>query len=259
MKFNFIDTDRYPPRALASPSKKLVAYWTPKAGCSLMAKMFLIYIGNYDNHLSPIYQRDLYTQQQLKNHNERQYLCNQNDSFYEDYVKIQMVRNPYDRAVASFIKYLHIAKNRITLSFQSYLELILFGNSVIDPSEKTFIEHHFLPQYMTSKLDHVIKMENITQDLYELHKKYDILLKYTAQEVEPSYQTQFYNPEITHKCSCEQFRFTDNGLQNMNSKQIGVPRYELFYNQYCKNMVGKIYAKDIEYFDYDFPYKNLAL
>jgi hypothetical protein len=261
MRNNFIQESEYCPRVLPDPKNKLAMYWSPKAGCSIIARMFLIHINSYDHNRSCIKQRDEYTKNIKQTHKDKadflSHMPNQDKQFYKNFFNIQLVRNPYSRAVSSFIKYLHQAQNNLTLSFQSFLELIIIGNSTRwGRKSRSFLEHHFLPQYMID-CDFIIKIENIVDDLALLKKTHGLDLDYNDNEVEPSYQSGKYTTKDSDtSCSVAPFRFTSehNGLINMQDLSVGIPEYKLFYNQYCKDMVEKIYGKDIDFFNYDFPF-----
>lgn len=261
MRNNFIAKSAYCPRVLPDPKNKLSLYWSPKAGCSIIARMFLIHMELYDHNRSCIRQRDEYTKNIKKTYKDRadflSHMPNQDEQFYKNFLKIQLVRNPYSRAISSFIKYLHQAEDNLTLSFQSFLELIIIGNSTRwGHTSRSFLEHHFLPQYMVN-CDFVIKIENIVDDLALLKQKHGFDLDYNDKEVEPSYQSGKYTiKDSVIWCATAPFRFTakSHGLINMQDLSVGIPEYKLFYNQYCKDMVEQIYGKDIDFFGYDFPF-----
>jgi hypothetical protein len=243
---NLYDITSYSPRVLVNKDKNIAFYWSPKAGCSVVAKIFLKYINYYNNDNNPVIeQRDSYITQQI---NSTTNICdrsNQNNLCYKNYFKIQMVRNPYTRAISSYLKYLHIYRN-ISLSFHKYLELIL---------TKTMKEHHIWPQYLIppTSLDYIIRFENMESDILDLCSKHNICFEYSTEPVEPSY-TRFTN-DTTNNCANIDYRFIDdNIIINSINNITGIPPYYLFYNTDCKLLVEQIYGYDIEIFKYEFPY-----
>jgi hypothetical protein len=156
-----------------------------------------------------------------------------------------MIRNPYSRAISSYLKYLHIYQN-ISLSFQKYLELIL---------TKTMKEHHIWPQYLISptSLDYIIRFENMESDILTLCSKYNICFEYSTEPVEPSY-TRFTNDTISNCANIEYMFIDSNTIVNKTNGIVGIPQYHLFYNSHWKLLVEQIYGYDIEIFNYEFPY-----
>lgn len=251
---NIIKLNQYAPRCLTNREKKIVMYWSPKAGCSTLAKIFFSYIGVEYDKTNPIITRDNYCYGLRSSVEDRKYWCNQELCFYDDCFKLQLVRNPYTRAVASFLKFLNLSADKISMSFQIYLETIISANSLV---ESAFIEHHMVPQYMidTKNLNYILKLENLQEDIDILYSKYNISLVY-QQDKEESY-TKYRNTNINYNVSNLLYRYIKephNSFYAAQNKTFGIPEYYYFYNKYCKKMVEQIYGEDIEIFEYCFPY-----
>jgi len=243
---NFYSIKEYNPRVITNQTKNIAFYWSPKAGCSIVAKIFLKYLNLYNDKEPVILQRDAYIAQKALRAKTVCDKCNQGNICYKNYFKIQMVRNPYSRAISSYLKYLHINTDELSLSFETYLELIL---------TKTMKEHHMWPQYLIDieSLDYIIRFENISQDIQNLCNQHNICFEYSTQPVEPSY-TRFVNNH-NYNCATIPYKFIhSNKLINTTDNTIGIPEYNFFYNERCKKLVETLYGYDIEIFKYSFPY-----
>lgn len=244
---NFHAVTSYNPRVLVHHNPGVAFYWSPKSGCSVVAKMFLEYTSFIQPDVPIIRQRELYCKHIETTYKDKTYWCNQHVSVYNNYLKLQLVRNPYSRAISSYIKFLDMYKNNIALSFQSYLQLILTGK---------LLEHHMLPQYMIDKnlIDYILKLENIAQDVHYICNQYNVCFNYTTEQVELTY-TRFHANNMHDNCSSTVFKIDNTGrIWNTYRQMYGMPEYKYFYNSYCKKMVEDIYGYDIEIFNYSFPY-----
>lgn len=239
------------PRALVSPEHSLAIYWSPKAGCSTTAQIFLSLLGLYRDDGSVIEQRDEYCEKLLQEYvnntttEYRSLLCNQDDIFYKNYIKLQVVRNPYSRVVTSFLRYLELFIPK-QLSFNQYLEGIQKG---------LILEHHMLPQFMTNQINHILHLENLEEDLAWFNEHYGYSIPYKKYPKE-SYN-KIINLDISEYYGDKILSFTKNGLPffiNKNKVQYYIPSYKYFYNTYTKQLVENIYMKDISFFRYKFPY-----
>lgn len=244
MQHNLIQSK---PRALADEQHKIAIYWSPKAGCSTVAKIFLLLIGKYQNDIPVIKQRFEYIENTYAKCNGSLIkICNCSDEFYADYLKLQIVRNPYARAIGSFLKYLMVNAPK-QLSFENYLTQIYMGK---------LIEHHMLPQYMTNKIDHILRLENLSDDINYINSIYNISLPYAFYDKE-SYKT-YIKPEIQCNYSSLELGMTPGNIPyTINSNFCivrGIPSYQYFYNDITINLVTEIYQKDIEYFKYTYPF-----
>jgi hypothetical protein len=253
---NLIKLSQYCPRVMANADKKIAMYWSGKAGCSTLAKIFFTYIDMPYDENNPIDTRDDYSRYVKSATDNRSYWCNQDLSFYSDYFRLQLVRNPYSRAISAFLKFLHMNEDKISMSFQMYLETIIAVNS-LGGNDNILLEHHMLPQYMINldQLNYVLKLESLKKDIDCLYKQYNISLFYKENKDE-SYN-KYIKPNINYSAANVVYRFIGNNNSNFFSithKIFGIPEYKYFYNRYCKNMVDYIYGLDIETFEYSFPY-----
>lgn len=200
-------------RVLTSCQKNIAMFWTPKAGCSTAVNIFLDYVGFEYSSYEWIHEaRMLYEKTQ----------CKYSDSL----VKFQIVRNPYDRAVSSFLECTRW-KNKQSgkpYGLKEMTELFVeFLNSVKRNELKDSCKFHSLRQYMTPNLDMVLKLENLEKEISLLNQKFGLSLRYF-----------YYNRHS--------FR---NSLGNLYEDV-----YSKIYNQDSLKLVEEIYSKDFEFFGY---------
>lgn len=245
------------PRVLVNSDRSIAIYWSPRAGCSTAAKIFLQYIGQYDynNCVYQIEHRDLYSNNLEKQYSNtdpseeaiiRPLLCNQIDIFYKNYLRLQIVRNPYSRVISSFMKYLTITIPR-QMTFEEYL---------INIKNDHNFEHHMLQQFMTDELDDIIYLENLETEIKRVNIKYNINLPYIKNGKLESYSNIFINKNFIYYGD-KYLGFSKNYIPyyiDDNNIIYGIPSYRYFYNEYTKNLVSEIYQKDIEFFNYSYPY-----
>ncbi|MBM7571383.1 hypothetical protein JOC48_001879 [Aquibacillus albus] len=156
---------------------------------------------------------------------------------YNEFFKIGFVRNPWDRIVSSYF-YLKNGgmKNKNDLYMQQQLDRFnSFSDFIYELHlNKNFRKEmlkkvHFKPQYswmMNSigelEMDYVGRFENLTEGFEIIKRKLN-------------------KPEAK--------------LKNYNSSKHDP--YWKYYDKELIQCVGEIYKKDIELFNYDFPYEKL--
>ena len=101
---------------------------------------------------------------------------------------MKIVRNPYSRAVSSFLSAnlsavkhgYKVDGNYIDTSFFEFLNLY---------KNKKLVDMHWTPQYeeMKSKIvyDEIIHLENLDNRIKEINKKYDLKLKINSDSWSP--------------------------------------------------------------------------
>lgn len=198
-------------RALISKEKKLIFLWTPKSGCTTVKNIFFDYIGI-----------DIPKNNMMFVHDSsfKKYFINKMPKEFNKYLKIQFVRNPYEKATSGFLTHLQHKKwskceIKENLNFNDFLEK-LKSKSLIDCRQCFF---HNQSQFMTKNIDEVIKIENLSEELKIINKKYNLDLKNVSYE------------------------------KHSHRKQIG-GSYEDFLSFENINLINQIYWKDITFFKY---------
>jgi len=229
-------------KVLRNDPCNLLILWSAKAGCSTALQMFFKYINyQYDNnkfiHMSRI---------QYENTVQPNIFPNN----YNNYITLQVVRNPYIRAVSSYLvstireesyykdassenyQLINISNN---LRFIEFLELLYYHIE-----SKSNIDIHYDIQSMTHsyipiRLNNIIKLENFEQDIKNINQKYNLKL----------------DPYIKYDSHAHNSLTSDYVFYHKTQPK----EYYLYYkDKKTKNLVKKIYSQDIENFKYLYPY-----
>ena len=150
-------------------------------------------------------------------HNTASTYIKKYERYFDNYFKFSVVRNPWDRLVSGYFYHRALGygshKDRYGKSFKEFVQKI-----------ETFPQRHFLVgqyNYINIKgvdvLDYLIKFESLEEGFCEVSKKLNFKIKtlYDVRKTEHKHYTEYYNDET-------------------------------------KQIVAEKYAKDIEYFGYEF-------
>lgn len=224
-------------------NNKFIIDWTPKAGCTTVTKMvfgemgileeamqYSEWIHDFRGKLPQIYPNLLASSSQLLS---------------KDYIKIKVVRNPYLRAVSSFLDAslnatthnYKVGGEFINVSFLEFLNLYKRGE---------LVDVHWKPQYKDIEsefdFDEIVQLENMNIRIDEVNKKYNLNFKVNSHS---SHHRKKDNSKTKFVGTT---KYRDIVRDNNDTK---VPTYDNFYNFEIKNLVYEIYEKDFEVYGYD--------
>jgi hypothetical protein len=209
-------------RALISTQNKLAILWSPKAGSASACEIFFKYCDNFDYkkhywiHNARIeYQK---SHPEIYKHNFMSMIHDPN------YRVIQVVRNPFLRAVSSYFYYLSYCNNPI--NFNIFLKNIQ-EKKINCPNAV----YHSRKQFMTEHISDVIKIENMELDINKINHKYNITLEPCKYDIHKWENNMSKIPKEYHMS------------------------YENIADHYSIDLINKIYKKDIEFFNYSCPWK----
>lgn len=210
-------------RCITSEPHKLIFLWSPKAGSSTAKNIFYDYVGVKLPH-----EGWLVNDEKWKKENSlEQYNYPPNPS---QYLKIQFVRNPYERAVSSFLHHLDTRPQHKCKPYDNFIDFLLNLRKKQISCEGC--KFHSINQYMTNDINDFVKIENLHKELIRINDKYNLELKWLT-------------------CETHSYRA---GLRKVN---FVVKHYSEYLTPKAINLINQIYAKDIEYFGYQFqhPFK----
>ena len=212
---------------------KFIIDWSAKSGCTIICKMFFDYMdlldeynknSNWIHNSRPIYYKDYG-------------IVNEKLLFSNEYLKIKFVRNPYSRAVSSFI---HVMKTKLKEKFNN--EDMSFHTFLLKLQSKKYNDIHYNLQMIKEEkniniFDKVIKIENLNDEVNKLNNKYKINLN-------SNFSSFHHNKKETkiNKIFC----------YTKYSEIKDIPNYKFFYNKKIINLVYKIYKEDIHKYNYTF-------
>jgi hypothetical protein len=224
---------------------KFIMLFTPRAGCTIGYQMIFEHLGIRQENIACLIDR--------KNLHKYRY-----DSFHQKNGKIteallksyrvfKLVRNPYARAVSSF---LFIIVDQLTefygLSFHEYLTILKTHNMrfIYNGKEHPYISRHAMIQYDQNEetyLTDIIKLEQAQSDL-DLKINGPLNLKL----------------QIDNKNSNHHINRTVRGHNlmyapiNAFKDMIPISYKEAFYDETIKVLVDDIYGLDIQKYGYSF-------
>lgn len=222
-------------------NNKIIIDWSAKSGCTVLCKMIFDYLGISKEPDKLNLSIHKYRQNYFYQKYGRVRLSQLLDS---NIIKIKLVRNPYSRAVSS---YLHIMKTYISkkyfdhqdLSFLEYLDLI--KNKKVEPN----------PHYGLQKLaienkrdifNNIIKIENLNKNLY-IFSQYGLKLKLIHSSRHHNNIKLVKNAYYGNMKYSKLVKFYPNNTY---------PSYNTFYNNKTKKLVTEIYQEDITTYNYTF-------
>lgn len=218
-------------------NNKLIFGWTAKAGCTVVTKMFFKNMNLLDEALN--YSPWVHNYQFHKFYKNNG-VVNENDLLNKNNIKLKFVRNPYTRAVSSFIhagKHKHIIKNQ-NLSFKEFLIKI--------KNNKIYNSHYGLQICTLEKnnkiFDEIIKIENIKNEINRINKKYNLNLDCDFSSRHHVIKNNNLNSYVG-----------DIKYDDLNNN---IPPYKYFYDDEIKQLVYDIYKIDIETYNYEFDLLN---
>lgn len=215
---------------------KFIIDWTPKAGCTIVCKMIFDKLNILNEALKFHYWIHIYRE---KKYYQKYGRVNKKMLFNKNTIKIKFVRNPYDRAVSS---YLHACDTIILkqvdkddISFEVFLKLLVKKKLPYNP-------HYNLQSFKIENnaglvFDKIIKLEKLDKHLEELKQEYNLELEniFTSHHRKTTNSKNYYI-----------------GNLNFNEIKKQIPTYNNFYNKKTKKLVEKIYGKDIKLYNYTF-------
>lgn len=211
-------------RGLISDKHKFIFLWTPKAGCTSAKHIFYEHEGIISKERRTFAVNNSFPQKFGYQKRLGEY-----DQKLINYLTIQIARDPYQRSVSSFFTFkMHQLNPKLgdcplkDCDFNTYLQLL--QNQSIKLCRHCW--NHSLPQFMTEKVDEIIKLENIESELIRINEKYGFKFKNIIYD-DHSFKKR---PII---------------IQNYDTD------YENHLTQENLHLINQIYQKDIEFFKYN--------
>jgi hypothetical protein len=227
----------------------LLLFWSPKSGCTTLIKWFFFQIGLLQKAIDynpsvHLYRVDIYEKQE----NYKLKIIEQLMGDKKDVYKL--VRNPYSRAVSSFLATSTNGAilNQIAPGLHNGLSFKKFLYIIKDIGvKKDLIDVHIAQQYVEEEelfIQNYVHLEHFTTSIRNIEKKYNLL--------ESPIQNIIKSPH--HRAQ----QMTDYGKQtfaevNMSLKTLyGVlPEYKNFYDEETRDLVREIFKKDFEKYGYN--------
>lgn len=211
---------------LVNHDKKIIIDWSAKSNCTNIAIMFFKYINLYEKMI---------INNPIEIHNYREKYTKNNYIVKEllldaSYLKIKFVRNPYSRAISS---YLHLSVPN--LSFYEFL-LNLYNKNY--PYNIHYYSQHHSLELQNKIYNEIIKVENINSEVERINQKYNINFIYESHSIHQVNKNLNDNNFVGYK------KFKD--IKN-------IPPYKYFYDDdKIKNLAIYVYGTDMILYNYTF-------
>lgn len=238
---------------IVDESHKIVMLWTPKAACTMALALMLKNMGlleeakKYNSFLHEYRANIFYKKYGLINF-DKHLLSN-------EYYVFKVVRNPYDRAVSSYLfSMLYCVTNPLyrKMSFEDYLICLKKNNQslLINGVVNVLSNYHSMPQYISNEEKYIntyVHIENANEDLKEINEKFNLNLN--VNDINDDLFSHYYprQQEINKQSHVY--------IGDIEYDQLPLPlpkSYKCFYNEMTKFLVDKLYGDDILHYGYRF-------
>ncbi|HEQ3524818.1 TPA: sulfotransferase family 2 domain-containing protein [Bacillus cereus] len=232
----------------------LILFWSHRSGCTSLANWFFFQIGLYDEAMRCDPFIHYYEFQIYKNTN----------SYYKELEMellslkketIKLVRNPYKRAVSSFLvlynnpyavkqwedikEYFYNDENiKRGISFKQFLYYVK------DIGPKSIqLDQHFSQQYIEGEENFIkqyIKLENFNKEILNIEKKYDLLSSDILSLTKSSHHRSH---QMIH-----QGNHAESDIMDLRFPSL--PTYRSFYDEETLKLVSEIFTDDFKAYGY---------
>ncbi|WP_216828232.1 sulfotransferase family 2 domain-containing protein [Alkalihalobacterium elongatum] len=237
----------------------LILFWSQKSGCTSLVKWFFSqngllkkaleyhpWIHKYENN---VYKKQLNYKKEIM----EQIMTSKKDTF-------KLVRNPYKRAVSSYLFYSnHLNKGSRYSQIQNekIMEALFTNNNsnnnisfkqflhYIQKVGATNVESHFAQQYIDGEeffINNYIYLENFNKQILEIEEKYG-LLKTPLSQITDSHH--HYSKRMKHDGNYADM-IPDKEFWKKN-----LPTYDSFYDNETIDLVKEIFKKDFKVYKYN--------
>jgi len=243
---------RFLARHMFSREHRLIIGFSPKAACTVGAKMFFNHIGRLDEALAFDPWIHNYREEYLKTH-----VVYPRWHWNKRYLKIKLVRNPYTRVISGYthamihpymdeqLTTFFGIKDRRELSFSRFLEFLEARiNGPINPHNGLQVFKEELHQY---PYDHVLKIEELEAGLADIRARRGVDLKVDERILNSGHHLPKYEFRL-ERCSEVPF----SSLAKRKDGRISVPPHAAFYDPVTLARVSKLFEPDISTYGYQF-------
>ena len=233
---------------IVDEKSKLIMLWTPKAACTTACIMMFKHMGLLEDALKCSKWIHKYRYEVFY---EKHGSVNINDHLLsKKYFIFKVIRNPYDRAVSSYLYEIKSTpKEKLKkLSFEEFLKHIEINSGIFIYNNEIDrdITYHSCPQYVKDEEIYINKYVHIEigkEDIDEINKLCNINLDINIdnKDLTPHH---IQRSETSNKDYLGNIPFDE--LPNIPAS------YKCFYNELTKKLVEEIYADDFTNYKYNF-------
>lgn len=228
----------------------IIFFWSPKSGCTSLIKWYFFQIGLLQKALDynpwiHFYRMEVYEKQENYKIEIAEQLLNNKKDIYK------LVRNPYKRAVSSFISTLtnENIMNEVAPGINTGLSFKQFLYKVKDIGiSKDLINAHIAQQYIEEEelfIRNYIKLEHFNTAIRAIESKYNLLQSPIENIIQSSHNMSQRMKNIDKKTFAE----VKMSLESVYNEPL--PQYENFYDHETKDLVRNLFKKDFKKYGYN--------
>ena len=234
---------------LILPDKKICLFVNEKAGCTFATKWFFFQLGILEKALEyndwiHKYRYDVYYK---SDHYRLSFLS----IFSKNYIRMKLVRSPYQRAVSSYIhairtryanrelsEFLHRAiDDKNTFSFEEYLAYLeQTGVRKCNPHHRVQTEKAELSGSL--KIDRLIWLEDSMPEFRRMEDEYGLI----TSDLSSLSQSIHHRKRVNDEEFC--------GDRKFFQRERNFSQFQSFYNDKLKEKVANLYASDFKQYGY---------
>lgn len=212
-----------------------------KAGCTVIYRMIFDFLGLTEevkqinsNRYAPDHP---HIYRLVKFNKTPNYITNFSNIKETDYI-VKIVRNPYHRAVSSFI---HLIRLSYAPYFHGDMSFVDFINKINQMNRN--VDHHAKPQISNfekanpNRINRIIKLENLQEEIEQLNKDFNLNLSFKTE-----------SPHHIKK----DVEFKEFVGRTPHHQIKNVPEYKYFYDDEIKQLVTNTFKEDIELYGYSY-------
>jgi hypothetical protein len=234
----------------------IIFFWSPKSGCTSLIKWYFFQIGLLQKAIDynpwiHLYRMEVYEKQENYKIKITEQLLNDKRDIYK------LVRNPYTRAVSSFLATL-INKNIMSvvapginngLSFKQFLYLV--KNIGV---KRDLINMHIAQQYIEEEelfIQKYIQLEHFSTEIRNIENKYN-LLQSPFENIIKSRHHMSQRMNDMGKATFAEVKMTFEEVKmSKESFNKPLPQYKNFYDQETRDLVRDLFKEDFERYGYN--------
>lgn len=206
-------------RVLVSEKNKLCLFWSPKAGCSTAAKIFL-------EHEKFVFNRDIWIHKERERY-QREICPAKLPTNPASFRRIQFTRDPYQRSVCSYLLNLEHHRKADSISCSKSGLRDFLRRKMLGEIKCRHCEFHSCGQFMTDEIDMIIRIENLEEDILRANQSFGL-------ELDPQIQ---YHPHSFRK------KITAAGLDSKKTYE------SLLDDPEIRRLVEEIYKRDFKFIE----------
>lgn len=226
-------------RCIFDPDNKIVMIFTPRAACTLSCNVFFEHMG-----LRESFDKDVWIHKYRQSYRP---WADDNIFVSPEFTKIKFIRNPYKRAVSSYLYAMIDYPQERKFSFYDFMKSLVPGAFCSD------ILYHCLSQYSPvyeKFTNHYVRVENIREDLLSIDEKHNTKFleaynKINLEEHNVSHKDK-KNKEITEFIGMTSYNDLLKRFDNPHAE------YKYYYNDEVRKLIEEVYANDINHYGYKF-------